>query len=426
MKPWISSEPPARARDTWLNVLARRLRDWLNGFLLEPGHLKGDESYGPEGVSSQPASSPPDAQDQGPAPNPGLVEQTKPPAWWPDAQAVPPEEWLALVREGAPELLLPVEEGGTPWYRATSENLNEREPVEEEFQAPKAPLPVSGAQPLQFEKVPEKTRRERANSTATKMTWRQSIKEWFATRVFSSKTKEKLRPQPAHAGLSPDRGERVKQRPQDILPAGAASESSSKARVAENVKSGQPVLAEAPAPLSFRSTLPSAPRKGLQPPSVPQIRWQVAHSSGATCQAEALQSGSEVYGNSSEVAVRFRKSEQACDGAAGRQPEKKVRASISDSEQWPVLGTARNPGALPPEKRRAGTNDGKSRKDVFPAAPSTPDSGILNWRPSPKPERDDRWPELPEDRPMNNTRSMELLRSSERLRALDLEQKGGR
>jgi hypothetical protein len=44
----------------------------------------------------------------------------------------------------------------------------------------------------------------------------------------------------------------------------------------------------------------------------------------------------------------------------------------------------------------------------------------------PEPGQDDPWPALPEDSARATTESTQFLRNAERLRALDLEQRGGR
>jgi hypothetical protein len=76
--------------DSWLAALARRLRDWLNHYLGE------DESLAGEGGRAESARE----REHDTAPSPAL------------------EHWLDLVRNAAPELLIPPEEGGTPWLYA--------------------------------------------------------------------------------------------------------------------------------------------------------------------------------------------------------------------------------------------------------------------------------------------------------------------
>ena len=101
-------EPVTRGDERLLRRWTRRLRDSLNVILDEPVVDVPDRESIPEAPSSQTATSAAwQASASGNAVSSPLRETF--------GSSGPPEAWLKLVREGAPELLLPVEQGGTPW-----------------------------------------------------------------------------------------------------------------------------------------------------------------------------------------------------------------------------------------------------------------------------------------------------------------------
>lgn len=98
------SDAPGLKQDGFmLRILARKMRDWLSRFLDEDG--------------SPPMECVPDAVHSGESsPNGGMLSSIAPLASQSFFEpAGPTAEWLRMVEEGAPELLLPPEEGGTPW-----------------------------------------------------------------------------------------------------------------------------------------------------------------------------------------------------------------------------------------------------------------------------------------------------------------------
>ena len=98
--PNLHDEPMIRDRERLMRRWTRRLRDWLNVVLDEPVVGVAAQNLAPEAALSQ-------ASATGQA-IPSPARETL-------GSSGPPEAWLKLVQEGAPELLLPVEEGGTPW-----------------------------------------------------------------------------------------------------------------------------------------------------------------------------------------------------------------------------------------------------------------------------------------------------------------------
>src|SRR5215467_1385929 len=132
MKIAISNEKPGGKVDgSWWKALARRLRDWLNGLLLEPGRsaVDGDQGHAARAAQGQDSSANPGRPGETDAPpRSGLVEN-----------AGPPEEWLAIVREVALYLLLPMAEGGSPWLWMSPPGMQES--VENRLPTPGAPPP---------------------------------------------------------------------------------------------------------------------------------------------------------------------------------------------------------------------------------------------------------------------------------------------
>src|SRR5271165_5571751 len=98
----------------WLTTLARKLRNWLDGFLQDDASSAAE----PRAGQSEELASTPDlpAQGQGVWSEPTLAAEDQAGEFPPNLfrGPGPPEHWLALVREGASELLLPIEEPSVP------------------------------------------------------------------------------------------------------------------------------------------------------------------------------------------------------------------------------------------------------------------------------------------------------------------------
>src|SRR5271165_6687184 len=98
----------------WLTTLARKLRNWLDGFLQDDASSAAE----PRAGRSEELASTPDlpAQGQGVWSEPTLAAEDQAGEFPPNLfrGPGPPEHWLALVREGASELLLPIEEPSVP------------------------------------------------------------------------------------------------------------------------------------------------------------------------------------------------------------------------------------------------------------------------------------------------------------------------
>ena len=444
-----SELPPGQVNESWLKTLARKLRDWLNGFLAEPDRSAVDEGQGPSATLPPSVSAARNSQDrQGAEQGSGIGDPTEVPPEGLGEDGGPPEAWLALVRERAPELLLPIEEGETPLREAFSAAREESNPVEERLSAPSAPVPLAEPRSLRRQGLRQSAPHRRSNSeTPAKTTWLQSLKRKFVPGVPNSVTEGvesrgvtsplaaehqsgKTAERNAPAGTA-RWSEQIRRKIQGVLQPAPARASLSKAEVVEKEERKPHMHQENPASPSPIPMLSSARRAKLPSPrSTHQVRLHSAHETASTSHgAEVIRSNTKVDGSPCEPSVTFHRPEQSFgEVKRGRdQSQKNALASITNPKRWPPFpNTAGNASAPRHESVRGRTDQGKFGREVLPTAPSTPDSAALNSPHSPKSEQDDPWPELPEDRPVSTTNGLEFLRSSERLEALDREQRGGR
>lgn len=487
-----SERPPGRVNESWLKALARRLRDWLNGFLVEPGRFAVDGGHAQGGAPSSSVSEARSAQHPQEAEEiSGSRDQTEVAPEGRVGDAGPPEAWLALVRERAPELLLPVEEGGTPWQEMISEAMQEKKdkaevplvgrvedagppeawlalvrerapglllpveegkPAEEKHSPPTARVPPAEVQSSPEERVREGAAPARSNSrTPRKTPWLQSLGRKLWPGLSASVPEEEKSPprqervasllaaqqQPAKpAGQSAPAatvrwGERIRQKIQGVLHSSPTSVSLSKSKAAEKEKTKQQTHEQNAESSSPRTIFPSARGAKFQfLRSVRQVTQRSIHesiSSSTSPRAEVLPSDSRLDRSSSEPPATFSSSARPFGGVKRSPSQGDVLASITNPKRWPPLPeTAENPAAPIKETATGGREQGKPGRHMFPTAPLASDVVQPDSRGSAKFEPDDRWPELPEDQPAPSARLLGFVRDSERLRALDREQSGGR
>jgi hypothetical protein len=443
-----SELPPGQVNESWLKTLARKLRGWLNGFLAEPDPSAVDEGQGPGAASSPSVSAARNAQDRQRAEqSSGIGDQTEVPPEGLGEDAGPPEAWLALVRERAPELLLPIEEGETPLREAFSAATEGSKPVEGRLSAPSPPVPLAEPRSLRRQEARQSAPHGRSNSeTPAKTTWLQSLKRKFAPVVPDSvpegmESRRVTGPLAAEhqSGKTAERNapagtarwsEQMRRKIQGVLHPAPARTSLSKAEVVEKEERKPHTHLGNPASTSPIPMLSSARRAKLPAPrGTNQVRLHGAHETASTSNgAEVIRSNTKV-GRSPSEPLTFHRSEQSF-GEVKRSPDqsqKNALASITHPKTWPPFpNTAGNPSALKQESVPGRTDQGRFGREVLSTAPSTLDSAALDSPHSTKSEQDDPWPELPEDRPVSTTNGVEFLRSLERLEALDREQRGGR
>jgi len=391
MKIAISNEKPGGKVDgSWWKALARRLRDWLNGLLLEPGRsaVDGDQGHAARAAQGQDSSANPGRPGETDAPHrSGLV-----------GNAGPPEEWLAMVREVAPELLLPVEEGGRPWLGMSSPGMEESEPVEERLSTAPAPPPRTSRSQHFSPGVFPSLRKEEG---------RQPEQERFRSPLPAAQKSEKSA-QPSAPAPTSLWTQRIEQRFADVLP--KAQEKS-----------------EASPPSNSRA-LPSAKRTELQ-----ALRSEAFHGRrkstpeyGATFPGpEASRSTAPVERDLSQQPVTLQRPELAVGEVAHGGRSQRDDPSTTSPRRWPPSPDNVQEFAAP-KREFVSADQSKPEKRPLAAAPAPPAAGAASSRRSQASERDDPWPELPESQPVAGAQWREFLGSAERLRALDLEQSGGR
>src|SRR5215467_12749227 len=105
MSVWTKTEPSPSPTGPWFKAFVKKLKAWLEGLFAETRHRADGEMY------RDPAGIPPALH--------ASHESETLAAGGDSLQEYDPlADWTALVAEGAPELLIAPEEGGTPWQRA--------------------------------------------------------------------------------------------------------------------------------------------------------------------------------------------------------------------------------------------------------------------------------------------------------------------
>lgn len=143
MKLWNVSKIQRRQRkEATLKSLARILRDWLDGFVKDSGSVHGREDRESTSIAAPPSISSAGNQSHGSetGSTSGTDERAGVPPWRSLQQPAPPEDWLRRVREGAPELLRTLEQGGTPWSIAPQAAIGNFEPQRGTDSSPATPL----------------------------------------------------------------------------------------------------------------------------------------------------------------------------------------------------------------------------------------------------------------------------------------------
>jgi hypothetical protein len=460
MKRWIGSEvPPGQFGESWLRVLAGALRNWLGGFL-----GKGERSTSGDGRTPQrPVVVPQDIE--------GLIsqlpssqgEQPTATRWNPFKPKGPPEEWLKIVREGAPKLLIPSEEGGTRWHRASHVPAGS-EPSEPSMRQT-VPDPFRPSGPVKSEKSPSTPAGTSSDITALiKPNWLQYLKRGIETGVLDAGRKKETKKEEESQPSRPVAPQHVSSSAPLWSEQGGAA--STERRQVSQLYSGDSV----PLPLTQdrRKTSPipawvepvkrrlrqllDVGRTDRRDTRIKSTKTEVALgrtapmgdaiSPAATHDVATRQFTRESgisLGPTPELIRLPRASEEVrheADTARQQRVETDTHAVTVNLKRMPGLpleldsptpstqsGTSEG-GELEPVK--IGFDQGMFRPPQSPAARPNPEHRKVASHWSPEADRDDRWPDLPPEQPPARENTMHLLRSSERLHALDLEQRGGR
>lgn len=323
-----------------------------------------------------------------------------------------PEEWLARVREGAPELLLPAEENGTPWYWEAPEAIEENS-LQEEPLFPSPRIPQSQPPPSQFER-PEKMAGA-ASGSVTPWTSGEPVKR-----------SESSAPLPA-----PRWSQGLKQGLQDVVRNPLGNESRSKTQVEKQGATPEtPTESVTSPPLGREGE--SAPKTEHHPPlhGYDVARQKRQDEAPTSLRAEAVGFPSETVRSLSQPPAVFRRPEPVSTdvvrlGESWQPSSEKIPASAPNPKMWPSFSEVAGNPAFPIQKRLP-SDEVKLDTKKAPLAPASADPWALGSSPTAISERSDLWPELPEEQPMQAFEGVQSLRDSERIRALDFEQRGGR
>ncbi len=445
MKPWNVSEiQPKYRKHPRLKGLARRLRDWLDGFLGETGDSRSGQGWtpGPSALSRDVSSeaSARDQRDIDSAFGDGEQEEASP--WCAVQPPGPPEDWLRRVREGAPELLRVVEPGGTRGSTAPEPAIGSQE-VQRETSAPTSSLrsgeasaAVSGEQTIEGA-LPSSTTAEHSSS------WLQLLHRWLRPSKFTKREKEIGLQSPADSSAPSPRRREPPVVGTPIMPEHAAEappqlRQSQPAAIRSEPSTVEKIIAEEPSsprrrePMRQRiqADLPFTGRKNNGEGPVFRKTGKVPNQAARSIEATA---GAAMDHASSHPPATFLNADQPSGrGVPSPVGSRSREHAKSDPGSWPNLQTRpslrasiRQPRNRAWESVMADATQNAPRQDeplaAQPAAPWLLDSA--RW---PEPERGDLWPALPEDPPSASMDSAQFLRDAERLRTLDHEQRGGR
>lgn len=399
MSVWTKTKPSANPKGSWPKVVAHRLRAWWAG--LFPGDAHSAEVAGGESETLPPQ--PPENED--------ALLQTN------DTGRM--DDWLALVQEGAPELLVPPEQGGAPWQTAM-DDMNENIDDPENAMTPSWPLapaelsapPVVMMESRAERPAPEKQSQLRAQKAAAarRPLAAQSARPKTSQQEDQRETLLQNRPGRVQSAREPQRNSVKAEQPglaqespsNRVQPAGNWMDTArqkfeellsrsqvtplEKAGAKNNLTSVKPEQAEAKAVTPIFIARSQA-AFGLNP-SRPVLTPNLQETAGRT---------------------RYRENQVVSGRGAERSPSLPITQDVMSDTSL---------RAIPPQKQKLevsgpSSNSGSLRAGDLPSSRSTP---AVDFDP---------WPELPEDLSLSNTDWMESLRSREHIYALDLEQQGG-
>jgi len=479
MNMWTGRETAGQyRRRSRLRALARKLRDWLDGFVLEEDvtTARPDQMHG-ESRASPTVSVP--------GPNAGSAPSSR------HEDAGPPEHWLALVREHAPELLVSMEEGRASRQPEAELAIN----ATEQGISPMPSWPASPTANLRHQSLdlPLSTSAEKlaapTASSATlagKRTWVQQPKHGQVTAApvrdarESSKSSEqksgevpqqtrdfqsRSRPVPAPVEAQPSNEtripkapapgwlKRIRNRPRELLnTAGMVHGSTSSPPTSEEARHGfekveQVVAARSPSRHS------NSGESSAQVTSFHLLRQrvrQLLRTAGVIRRAvpshpTSAKEGEQLGRRGREFVSQTPRTSTKADGTRfNRQANRESRVAIpqgwepaSETEQrrsnaersnwnewWNALpGTQPVGSAQKGPARASGTASGFIYEP--PASPSSIDQRLGSSGGSALSEHD-LWPDLPEEPPLEVANWRESLRDWEHIAVLDVEQRGGK
>ena len=433
MKPWNASENrPRPLMASLLRALARRVHEWL-GRLLEEG--ENSDVY----PSAQHSANMGVTHNDAGTASRGKKEAEVPP-WNLLQKPGPPEHWLRLVREGAPELLRSVEEGGVPWLSARRVSTDKDNPQPETPSATES-LSCPEALTRPTNEPIKGTGSLSETATLATVSLLQALRRLGLTSIIQKKK------------------ERVAEKGRSQLPFEPARLAT---RFCPRPAAGRPPQHVAPtqqAATEFESE--GLPKKHTVAPLAPPPSWGErvlqrarevfpnAFMNRPTSKERAEPKNENTQFTAREKPFRHLESDVNRDSSLWTSrslgfewpsgdgcPNPGVSSSQQGSKIW--LGRRSNPSMWMPlptnatsmrmqtqESSSIGTAKGGVR-NVELLTSQRVDLDSLDSTRWPESGQIDSWPELPEDSRVNDTIWRESLRVSDHLRALDLEQRGGR
>jgi hypothetical protein len=445
MKDWNASKlPPTRPQATRLKAVARRVRDWLNDFLEEPVDYAVGEIAPSGDPSVPPASSSPFNMDEHNAQFASAREkQMGAPVPSEFDHPGPPEDWLRRVREAAPGLLLSSEGGTRSRLEVPQAALGRNELRRGEPSTPATPgrSPEAVSSDLDEARVAPVQASPASPAPKMKMWFGHLKREFLHLSTRAAERKEESQSQERYTASFPAKRERplarAKESPELV---NEARPRHAVERRIHGVATLAPRWTERLRQRIQAALQTASPKRSILKEPADSIDAPGLKSSlAASLPSEELRTAQKIRAGvdrgPSPSAVTPRNFERSPKPAAHvPRPWKRAQGGIgipaprTNPRTWTPLaaraddfsnrtsettetGPERRPTASRTEDLRA-----VPAEDQWPVASShSPESEIV-----------DPWPELPESQPRSTSDGAQFLRSAERLRALDVEQQGGR
>lgn len=405
MNAWTKTEPSPAPKGPWFKALAEKLKAWWESLFAAPDE-SGDAEIGNASIETLPSLNPSAHENQQAA----VADSHR--------DDDPLADWMALVAEGAPELLIAPEEGGTPWVTAPEAMPEISEDPEDTTgsSTPFAHRTLIKPQAEQWPRPPEAPAVIR-NSASENWPWTSVAKPDSGIPSVPSTSKVSQRfahlersfpPNDAMAARPPvgdDSAELERPRP---------STHSDKVRSIEDRMStaqrgaGEPFSSNQ----TRRPALPEAARFGATENRPSRPGPNIAGSPGSSKEAAGGSRGSSQVLPIFPVLPgtgRHRESRTVTGQNEKRTPVRPAQKTDS-GESWTPMSApaARQEGPPTPGHRNLSFSG-----EVKPIQSMWSDDPGL-------------WPELPEDQPLSESNWMESYIRHEHIQALDDEQRGGR
>ena len=443
MKPWNASESrQGSPTEFWLISIARKTRRWLMRLLRLDNAAK--LARGRSGVPRA---------DQNINATPAHANDSR---WDSLTLPGPPEDWLSRVREGAPGLLLPPEQGGIPEFRAQAADMQQPQSQHNAFSTSKStPRPgrvtpdselnsdhpsefgsKRAAPPTVWDKPvfgpPDRVHGQEAMDERSLRTT--SLDSDLASLEQSIKAGAGIHAPSPELRQTESRKQTVRRRPRliqavkSMLHALGINEESNRSvpdsvgRTASAASSHAAVKAEKSATVE-QSTKHANSIDSSNSRAIPRDNAQ--DISALNRQPEQTLNVVTVAGQRLRKLLSTQLSHSAREMRESRQEWPDFRSVPASSERWAVSATVPNQAS-----KRSSNVVSRQQSSSASAGAALPwsrnlDVNVGQAQPAVPPYQDP-WPELPELKSCAPALDMrQVLRTEERLRTLDFEQRGG-